>query len=66
MKKKSLKEIVDEKVEQSKKYWANKPPLTETELKAVREFEDKKIAVFEKLLDTPEKRERINKMLKGI
>lgn len=59
-----LKNMVKKHIEQSKKLWSDKPPLTEKELKAIQEFESKKMEIFDKLLDTPEKVKRINDMLK--
>jgi len=65
MAREKLKKLVAEHVKQSKEYWADKPPITQEERDAIKEMADKKNAIFKKLLDTPEKRERINKLLKS-
>lgn len=65
MAREELEKIIAKQVEQSKIYWADKPPITQEELNAIKEMADKKNVIFEKLLDTPEKIERVNRMLKN-
>lgn len=59
----TLNKIVDEQIERSTKFWAGKPRMTEEELDAGVKYAKEKTKGLEKLFDTPEKVEKIKKMI---
>ncbi len=65
MEKKSLDDLIKEHDRKSDLFWKDKAPLTESESNAIQEFAEKKNLVIEKFLDTPEKRDRVNQILKN-
>lgn len=57
-----LKDLVEMQIEKSTNFWAGRPKMTIQELEAVERFAKEKSKVFEKVFDSPEKIEKINKM----
>lgn len=62
---KKLTDLVENQIKKSTEFWAGKPKMTLDELEAVQKFAKEKDKLFEKVFDSSEKFERIEKMRKS-